>query len=190
MSAPPLPPHYRLVVGLGNPGRDYEHTRHNVGFMIVDRMAAQAGASFQIQKNWKASVAQAGPMILCKPLTFMNLSGQAVRSVGSFYKIPPSQTLVVLDDMALPLGKLRLRSGGSAGGHNGLQSVIDHLGTSEVARLRVGIGAAEPGAAVGHVLGRFALEERPALEQSLVRAQAAIESARLQGLEAAMNAFN
>ena len=107
-----------------------------------------------------------------------------------FYKIAPSEMLIVLDDTALPLGRLRLRAEGSAGGHNGLQSVIEHLGTPAVPRLRIGIGAAEPGEAVGHVLGRFSLDEMPVLEQSLDRAEAAIECVLNRGLEAAMNAFN
>ena len=184
-------PVFRLLVGLGNPGREYRDTRHNVGFMIADRLAARERAVFRIEKGWQAEVARSGDVLLAKPLTFMNLSGQSVRLVSQFYKIAPAEILVMLDDMALPLGTLRLRPGGSAGGHNGLQSVIDHLGTSAIPRLRVGIGAA-PGAAdaVGHVLGRFALEEREALEQSLDRAQSAIACAQAQGLAAAMNACN
>ena len=120
----------------------------------------------------------------------MNLSGNSVRAVSDFYKIAPAEVLVVLDDTALPLGRLRLRTDGSAGGHNGLQSVIDHLGTPAVPRLRIGIGGAEPGGAVEHVLGRFSLEERPVLEQSLDRAEAAVACVLDRGLEAAMNAFN
>jgi PTH1 family peptidyl-tRNA hydrolase len=120
----------------------------------------------------------------------MNLSGIAVRAISDFYKIAPAQILVVLDDMALPLGRLRLRAEGSAGGHNGLASILEHLGTQAVPRLRIGIGAADPGAATDHVLGRFVLEERAMLEQSLERAEAAIACARERGLAAAMNAFN
>jgi PTH1 family peptidyl-tRNA hydrolase len=190
MSSPPLPPFFRLIVGLGNPGREYAETRHNIGFMLADRLAAKAGADFRSEKRWQAAVAKAGDLLLCKPLTYMNLSGEAVRSVCSFYKVPPAETLVVLDDMALPLGKLRLRPDGSAGGHNGLQSIIELLGTASIPRLRVGIGNAQPGGAVDHVLGRFALEEKAALEQSLDRAEGAIASAREHGLEAAMNTFN
>jgi peptidyl-tRNA hydrolase, PTH1 family len=187
---PARPAGFRLIVGLGNPGREYAETRHNVGFMIVERMAADAQAEFRREKSWRAELARAGEVLLCKPLTYMNLSGESVKSIGSFYKIPPSQMLVVLDDMALPLGKLRLRPGGSAGGHNGLQSIIDHLGTQTVARLRIGIGAASPGEAVGHVLGRFAPAERDALAESLARAAEAIRCAQEKGLPAAMNAFN
>ena len=190
MSSPPASPIFRLLVGLGNPGRDYAGTRHNVGFMIADRLAAKSRAEFRTEKSWKAAVAKAGDLLLCKPLTFMNLSGESVRAMSDFYKIAPAEMLVVLDDTALPLGRLRLRADGSAGGHNGLQSVIEHLGTNAVPRLRVGIGAAEPGGAVGHVLGRFSLEEQPVLEQSLDRAEEAIACAQERGIEAAMNAFN
>lgn len=179
----------RLIVGLGNPGREYRETRHNVGFMILDRLAARERADFRTEKSWQAEVARAGDLFLCKPLTFMNLSGESVRPLCQFYKIEPAEVLVILDDMALPLGKLRLRANGSAGGHNGLQSVIEHLGTPSVPRLRVGIGAA-PGEATGHVLGRFTLEEKAALEQSLDRALEAIECAKEKGLEAAMNTYN
>jgi peptidyl-tRNA hydrolase, PTH1 family len=181
---------FRLVVGLGNPGREYRGTRHNVGFMIADRLAASARAEWCPEKAWQAEVARAGDVFLCKPLTFMNLSGQAVGAIAGFYKIPAAEMLVVLDDMALPLGQLRLRPNGSAGGHNGLQSVIDRLGTRDVPRLRFGIGQAEPGQAVDHVLGRFALDEKAALEHSLTRAAAAIDCAQTRGLPAAMNAYN
>ena len=182
-------PGFRLIVGLGNPGREYRETRHNVGFMILDRLAARERSEFRTEKSWQAEVARTGDLLLCKPLTFMNLSGQSVRPLCQFYKIEPAKVLVILDDMALPLGKLRLRADGSAGGHNGLQSVIEHFGTQSIPRLRVGIGAA-PGEATGHVLGRFALEEKAALEQSLDRALEAIDCVREKGLEAAMNTYN
>lgn len=182
---------FRLLVGLGNPGREYRDTRHNVGFMILDHLAASAGANFRTEKKWQAEVAQIeGGTWLCKPQTFMNLSGQSAGALCQFHKIEPAQVLVILDDMALPLGQLRFRSGGSAGGHNGLQSVIDHLGTRDIPRLRVGIGAARPGEATGHVLGRFALEERTLLEQSLARATEAIVCAQTRGFAAAMNQYN
>ena len=181
---------FQLIVGLGNPGRDYADTRHNVGFMILERLAARSGAVWRTEKRWQTEVARAGMTWLCKPQTYMNLSGEAVSSMTGFYKIPHDSVLVVLDDMALPLGKLRLRASGSAGGHNGLQSVITHLGTPMVARMRVGIGSAQPGEAVGHVLGRFSPAEKVALGETLDRALAAIDCAQTQGLPAAMNAFN
>ncbi len=180
----------RLIVGLGNPGREYLETRHNVGFMLLDRLAARERADFRAEKAWRASVARTGDLFLCKPLTFMNLSGEAVRGLSQFYKIAPADLLVVADDMALPLGKLRLRPGGSAGGHNGLRSIIEHLGTNEFPRLRIGIGAARPGEAVGYVLGRFAVAEREEVENALIAAEAAIAYLREKGLQAAMNACN
>jgi peptidyl-tRNA hydrolase, PTH1 family len=180
---------FRLIAGLGNPGREYAGTRHNVGFAILDRMASSAGVSFRHEKKWRADVAALGDVWLCKPQTYMNLSGESVSSLGHFYKIEPSQVLVVLDDMALPLGRLRLRESGSAGGHNGLQSVLDHLGTLAVPRLRVGIGA-PAGAATGHVLGHFALAELPILDEALARATEAIQYAQNDGLSAAMNRYN
>ena len=189
MSANAEPPGLRLLVGLGNPGREYRDTRHNVGFMLADRLAARERAPFRTEKSWQAEVARAGDLLLCKPLTYMNLSGQAVRPLAQFYKIDATQMLIVLDDLALPLGKLRLRPDGSAGGHNGLKSIIEHFGTPAVPRLRIGIGAA-PGEATGHVLGRFTLEENAALAQSLDRAVEAVDCLSTRGLEAAMNAFN
>ena len=190
MSSPPAPLCFRLLVGLGNPGRDYAGTRHNVGFMIADRLAANSRAEFRTEKNWKAAVAKTGDLLLCKPLTYMNLSGESVRAIGDFYKIAPAEMLVVLDDTALPLGRLRLRADGSAGGHNGLKSIIEHLGTPAFPRLRIGIGAAEPGGAIGHVLGHFSRHEKPLIEESLDRAEKAIAFAQERGIEAAMNAFN
>ena len=189
MSANAEPPGLRLLVGLGNPGREYRDTRHNVGFMLADRLAARERAPFRTEKSWQAEVAHAGDLLLCKPLTYMNLSGQAVRPLAQFYKIDAAQMLIVLDDMALPLGKLRLRPDGSAGGHNGLKSIIEHFGTPAVPRLRIGIGTA-PGEATGHVLGRFTLEENAALAQSLDRAVEAVDCLRTRGLEVAMNTFN
>lgn len=183
------PPCFRLVVGLGNPGREYADTRHNVGFMLVDLLATRERATWQRERRWQADLARAGAVHLCKPLTYMNLSGQSVRAVADFYKIEPGQVLIVLDDFALPLGKLRFRPGGSSGGHNGLKSVAEHLGTQSVPRLRIGIGGAS-GDTVDHVLGRFALAEREPLEQSLERAVEAVDFAQNRGLEAAMNHYN
>ena len=185
----PEPPFFRLVVGLGNPGREYADTRHNVGFLLVDRLAIRDRAAWRNERRWQADLARAGALYLCKPLTYMNLSGQSVRAVADFYKIEPAEMLVVLDDFALPLGKLRFRPSGSAGGHNGLKSLIEHLGTQAVPRLRLGIGGAN-GDVVDHVLGRFALEEREPLAQSLERAEEAVLFAQSRGLEAAMNAYN
>jgi peptidyl-tRNA hydrolase, PTH1 family len=181
---------FRLIVGLGNPGREYAETRHNVGFMILDRLAAQERLDFRKEKTWRAEVARSGRLVLCKPLTYMNLSGESVRPLSQFYKIPSEEVLVIYDDMALPLGKLRLRASGSAGGHNGLQSILEHFGTQSIPRLRVGIGAAEPDAAIGHVLGRFAPAERETVELALARAVEAVHTTLQKGLPAAMNTFN
>ena len=187
---PPTGPTFRLLVGLGNPGREYAGTRHNVGFMVLDRLAAAWGAAFRADKKWQAEVANTGDVWLCKPQTYMNLSGESVGEIARFYKIEPARVFVILDDMALPLGRLRFRERGSAGGHNGLQSILDHLGTQDIPRLRIGIGSAEPGAAVGHVLGRFAVDERPLVEQSLDRAVEAVRFAQENDLPSAMNRFN
>ena len=191
-------PTFRLLVGLGNPGREYSGTRHNVGFMVLDRLAATSGATFRAEKKWQAEAAfvsspntgGANGVWLLKPQTYMNLSGESVSALARFYQIEPARILVVLDDMALPMGRLRLRERGSHGGHNGLRSIVDHLGTQDVPRLRVGIGSSEPGAAVGHVLGRFAVDERPLVEQSLDRAVEAIRFAQENDLPSAMNKFN
>jgi PTH1 family peptidyl-tRNA hydrolase len=197
-------PTFRLLIGLGNPGRSYSDTRHNVGFMVLDRLAAALGATFRADKKWKADVATApmqnprggGDVFLLKPQTYMNLSGESVSEIARFYKIEPARVLVILDDMALPLGRLRIRERGSHGGHNGLRSILDQLGTQDVPRLRVGIGEA-PGAdggsadaATGHVLGRFAVDERPLLAQSLDRAVEAVRFAQEHDLPSAMNRFN
>ena len=158
--------------------------------MIVDQLAKQESASFRHEKKWGAELAMAGNALLCKPLSFMNLSGGPVAALSQFYKVEPEQVLVVLDDVALPLGKLRLRKDGSAGGHNGLKSILEHLGTREVPRLRFGIGAASERALTGHVLGRFAPQERELLGASLGQAVNAINYAQINGLNAAMNQFN
>ncbi len=180
----------RLIVGLGNPGREYRLTRHNVGFMVLDKIASAWGSDFREEKAWKASICRRGASLLCKPLSYMNLSGEVLRSVSDFHRVSPAEVLVVLDDMALPLGRLRLRAGGSAGGHNGLKSIIQHLGTLEVPRLRIGIGSAATGAAVGHVLGRFSDEEAAPLETALERAADAVACVQERGLETAMNLYN
>lgn len=179
----------RLLVGLGNPGAEYEKTRHNIGFMALERLA-QGVAEWKKERVWQAQIARVEGVILCKPETFMNLSGRAVAAVARFYQIPADAILVVLDEMALPLGKLRLRAGGNAAGHNGMKSVMEVIGTQEIARLRLGIGGAAPGEAVGHVLGKFRKDEWPAVEEMLARSEEAIRMVKNEGLPAAMNAFN
>ena len=182
----------RLVAGLGNPGREYENTRHNAGFLVIERLAARLGLSLAFSTPWQAlwgRSADGGTFI--KPMTFMNASGRAVRACGGFYKISAAETLIVYDDLALPLGQLRLRKDGSSGGQNGMQSVIEHLGTSAVPRLRVGIGApGEHRSMVDHVLAPFTAAERAALDGAIDRAADAVEHARKHGVEAAMNLYN
>lgn len=179
----------RLIAGLGNPGREYLRTRHNIGFMVLDRLAADARLSWDFSAKWNAGWAKSD-VIMVKPATFMNRSGEAVVAVANFYQIAAAEVLVVLDDLALPLGRLRLRTQGSSGGHNGLESVIEHFGTEAVPRLRVGIGAAPSRGAVDYVLGRFFEEEQPVLDATIHRAAEAVKCAVDKGLFAAMNVFN
>ena len=182
----------RLIVGLGNPGRDYAETRHNIGFMVLDRLAASASAIFRTEKKWQAHVATArvgeSDVWLCKPQTYMNLSGETVSAMASFYKVEPRDVLVVLDDLALPLGRLRLRESGSSGGQNGLKNILLHLGTHDVPRIRIGIGSGED--ASGHVLGKFTLAERPEVEEALANAAEAVQFAQSESFAAAMNRYN
>ena len=182
----------RLVAGLGNPGREYENTRHNAGFLVIDRLAQRLGLTLSFSNGWQALwVRGADGCTYLKPMTFMNTSGRAVRACGQFYKIPASQTLIVYDDLALPLGQLRLRKEGSSGGQNGMESVIEQLGTPAVPRLRVGIGGTgRERSMVDHVLGQFTPREREALAGAIDRAADAVEHARQHGVEAAMNLFN
>jgi PTH1 family peptidyl-tRNA hydrolase len=187
---------FRLVAGLGNPGKEYERTRHNVGFLVADALARRAGAAFAHEPKWNADVAKAADVTFMKPMTFMNLSGESVGDFCRYFKIEPAQALVIIDDIALPLGRLRLRRSGSAGGHNGLESVLMHLGTEQVPRLRIGIGSAAEtgdkakGTLVGHVLGKFSAEEQAALDQAVNRAADAVDFAQAHGFEAAMNRYN
>lgn len=180
----------RLVVGLGNPGPEYNGTRHNVGFEVIDRLAAEWGFAWQQSKSWHAFWAKGEKAILVKPTSYMNRSGESVQAVAHFYKVEPSEILVVLDDMALELGRLRLRPDGGTGGHNGLESVIVQFGTEEISRLRVGIGASPREGAVDYVLGRFFEEERPLAEKAIARAADAVKWAIDNGLLSAMNLFN
>ena len=180
-----------LIIGLGNPGRQYEDTRHNVGFMLLDKMAAADGAVFKSEPKFQAHFTKLGDgTVLMKPQTFMNLSGRSVRQFLSFFKMPLEKVLVVYDDVALPLGHLRFREKGSAGGHNGIKSLIEHLGGDGFPRLKMGIGAASPGGMTGHVLGKFAPDEGECLENMLATGLEAVQFSRSQGIALASNRFN
>jgi peptidyl-tRNA hydrolase, PTH1 family len=183
-------PAIRLIVGLGNPGREYEATRHNVGFMILDRVVTRAGARFASERKFEGHLARADGLFFLKPQTFMNLSGRAVQAVCHFYKIAPAEVLVVYDDVALPEGTLRLRESGSAGGHNGMKSIIATLGTDAFPRLRFGVGASGPGRLVSHVLGQLTAADFEVLDKSLEKAAEAVNLTVRRGLAHAMNLFN
>ena len=180
----------RLIAGLGNPGPEYGATRHNIGFMVVDQLAAQFGSAWEKSTKWDALSAKCGAVLLVKPLSFMNRSGYPVFAVAQFYKIEPQQILVALDDLALPLGRLRLRARGGSGGHNGLDSVIAQFGTEEIARLRIGIGAAPREGSADYVLSHFFDEEKPIVRSTIDRAVEALKCAIDNGLISAMNTFN
>jgi peptidyl-tRNA hydrolase, PTH1 family len=180
----------RLVVGLGNPGAEYDRTRHNVGFDVVDLLASERGLTWQHSKSWHALWAKGEKAILVKPTSYMNRSGEPLSAVANFYKIAPAEILVVLDDLALELGRLRLRTEGGTGGHNGLESIIAQLGTEAIPRLRIGIGSAPSEGATDYVLGRFFEEERPVVEKTIERAADAVKCAIDKGVLSAMNLFN
>ena len=180
----------RLVAGLGNPGPEYAATRHNIGFMVVDQLAAQFGATWEKSTKWDALSAKCGAVLVIKPVSFMNRSGYPLFAVAEFYKIGPKEILVVLDDFALPLGRLRLRARGGSGGHNGLESIIMQFGIEEIPRLRIGIGEAPPEGSVDHVLSRFFDEEKPLVRSTINRAVEAVKCAIDNGLVSAMNTFN
>jgi PTH1 family peptidyl-tRNA hydrolase len=182
----------KIVVGLGNPGSRYNGTRHNVGFQVIDLLAQIVHAGrFQGRFKGVAAELREGTQraLLVKPATFMNLSGQCVRQFMDFYQVLPSDLLVVCDDINLPLGKLRVRSRGTHGGHNGLRDIQNHLGTTEYPRLRIGVDA--PGAdAVEHVLGRFRPSEKAVIDDAVQVAAQAVGLWIREGVEACMNQYN
>ena len=185
----------KLVVGLGNPGSEYRDTRHNVGFLVVDEIARRWRLSDGWREKFEALHVKAAvgdeAVIAAKPLTFMNLSGQAVAGLAAFYKIDPADVLVVTDDVALPLGRLRARPEGGAGGHNGLKSIIQHLGTQAFPRVRGGVGRGDDRRdLVDHVLGRFEAGERDTVSAAVLRAADAAEMFISEGIERVMSAFN
>jgi PTH1 family peptidyl-tRNA hydrolase len=184
----------KLIAGLGNPGPRYRETRHNVGFEVLDELAARARVAFGTgpADALVARVRDPGrDTLLAKPLTFMNLSGRAVGELARYYRIDVGDLLVVTDDVNLPAGRLRLRRGGSAGGHNGLKSIIDCLGSDAFPRLRVGVGRGDTRRDLAdHVLARMAPDERDTLREAALRAADACEMFITEGIDAAMNRFN
>ena len=181
----------KAIVGLGNPGTEYSGTRHNVGFDVVDELAHRWAVRL---KKWKTtadlSVVTDREVLLVEPRTFMNESGLAVSAIMAFYKIQPADVLVIVDEIQLPLGKLRLRRSGSAGGHNGLKSVIQHIG-QDFPRLRIGVERGHPESMLrNHVLSKFPASERDIVERAVNRAADAVETFVSDGLQVAMNRFN
>ncbi len=185
-----------LIIGLGNPGREYVHTRHNAGFMVVERLAERWHVGWKLEKRFRARVARAdgpaGRVWLCRPQTFMNASGEAAQAMREFYRIALDRVLVVDDDADLPLGEIRLRPKGGTGGHHGLASVLAHFGDPGYARQRIGIGRRENGVRqiTGHVLGSFRNDEATIVDKVLQRCCEHIECWLEAGIQQAMNRFN
>ena len=184
-----------LLVGLGNPGTQYENTRHNVGFLVADELAERQNAPIQRLK-FKALTnlltISGEKVLVMKPVTYMNLSGEAVVEAARFYKLPPERVLVISDDVSLPVGKLRIRKGGSAGGHNGLKSIIQHLGTDQFPRIKVGVGQKpHPDYDMADwVLSKFAGEDLKTITEAIRKAADAVECLIQEGPDKAMNRFN
>jgi len=184
-----------LLVCLGNPGKQYENTRHNIGFMTADEIERRSGVKIN-KLRYRAltgEVRLGGERVLVmKPQTYMNLSGEAVKLAGAFYKIPPDHVIVISDDVSLPLGKLRIRANGSAGGHNGLKNIIQHLGTDAFPRIKVGVGAPEhpEHEMVDWVIGNFTPAEKKVVAEAVGRAADAVECLIEKGVSEAQNKFN
>ncbi len=184
-----------LIVGLGNPGGDYARTRHNAGFLVLEELARRASLGWSLEKRFDSRLSKlesdGQKVLLAQPQTFMNLSGEAVSALVIFYRVPLNRLLVVTDDADLPLGGIRLRPQGSSGGHHGLESIEQHLGSREFARLRVGIGRKDGRREIAvHVLGKFSPEEAPLLEKVLQRAADQSACWVAEGIDKAMNKFN
>jgi peptidyl-tRNA hydrolase, PTH1 family len=184
----------KLVVGLGNPGRRYEGTRHNIGFLVVVALGRKF-ATGKVKERFQGEVVEADlegeKALLLAPSTYMNASGASVLAARDFYKVPNEDLMVVCDDMNLPLGKLRVRSGGSSGGQKGLEDIIRRFGSEDFARLRIGIGAAPPGWDwANYVLSKFSKEEMPEIEQAVTRAAEAVVVWARQGVATCMNRYN
>jgi peptidyl-tRNA hydrolase, PTH1 family len=186
----------KLIVGLGNPGREYRDTRHNVGFVVVDEIARRHNLTFamapsQVPDAMIAKRFGEPALLVAKPLTFMNNSGEAVAALARYYDVPVGDLLIVIDEVALPFGRLRARARGSAGGHNGLKSVVARLGTTEFARLRLGVGRGDARRDLAdHVLSKFEADEQSALGEFIARAADAAEMFAADGIEKVMNTYN
>jgi PTH1 family peptidyl-tRNA hydrolase len=185
----------QLIVGLGNPEAKYDRTRHNIGFEAIDKIAYAWGASLKENRRFHGLFTEVGKngqkMFLLKPLTYMNRSGQAVKAVLDWYKLTPQSVLVIYDDMELPVGRLRIRLSGSAGGHNGMKSIISHLSSQDFSRLRIGIGKSQPEKdTVSHVLGKFAPDEQKIVQEVLSLTEEAIAHSLKQGIEKTMSLYN
>ncbi|MGK7954394.1 MAG: aminoacyl-tRNA hydrolase [Crocosphaera sp.] len=186
----------QLIVGLGNPEPKYDKTRHNIGFEIVDSLAETWGVPWKENRRFQGIIAEGKSrnnqkIYLLKPLTYMNRSGQSVRAVTDWYKLQSTDVLVIYDDMDLPIGRMRMRLSGSAGGHNGMKSIISHLGGQNFPRLRVGIGKSnQVNNTISHVLGKFSPQERKILDKTCPLVVDAIETSLKQGVEKAMSLFN
>lgn len=184
----------KLIVGLGNPTREYQATRHNIGFDTVTRICDD----YNIRLDYKEHKAICGrgyiggeKVIVAQPQTYMNLSGESVRALSDYYKIAPEDILVIYDDISLDVGQLRVRKKGSAGGHNGIKNIILHLGTEEFPRIRVGVGdKPKDWDLADYVLGRFSKEEEPLIREAMADASRAVECIFTEGMEAAMNQYN
>lgn len=185
-----------LIFGLGNPGREYVRTRHNAGFLLVEKLAQHWKLGWTMEKKFSSRLAKTErngrKFVLSQPQTFMNLSGEAVRSLADFFRLSPQNILLVVDDADLPLGEIRLRANGSSGGHHGLESVEQHLGTRDFPRLRIGIGRRVDGVRqiTNHVLGQFGNDEAELLEKILTRAAEQVECWASEGIAKAMSRFN
>ncbi len=184
----------KLIVGLGNPGKKYADTRHNVGFRVIAELHSRFGSprpSTKFESEWAQVIHQGEKILLQSPLTFMNLSGKSVRGITDFYKIPASEILVICDDFNLDIGRLRIRPGGSAGGQNGLKDIIQRMGTQDFTRLRVGVGKPPAGWDVSnYVLGKFQPEDGPHIDQAIKRAADGAQEWLKSGTQEAMNRFN
>lgn len=184
-----------VIVGLGNPGKEYEYTRHNVGFDAVEELIEknsipQSGVKFHAM--YGKGMINGEKVVIAKPLTYMNLSGQSVRELVDYFKIDPKEELIILyDDIDLEPGQIRIRSKGSAGGHNGIKSIIQHLAIQEFTRIKIGVGSKQSGWDLAdHVLGRFSKEERSQVDQAISRSLKAVEMILEEGITLAMNEFN